>query len=153
MQFWEIVFDMKQKDRRCDCRSFLSCKSCRKYFFAFPCAPFKSLQLGVVLWCTVVSSFLVRPPNECFSTLYPTRLCHRKVIMCRHNKLFLPSCTLVSRPVGLFSAFHFLCTARKVESRWPRKLGGSKRPEVERVKDKWINVKTGKRKVLNVKKN
>lgn len=80
------------------------------------------------------SSFRVRTPNERFFPLlrHDTRLCRRKTIMYRHNKLFLPSSSCKPSFPGpprldLFSAFHFLCIANGKRKRGEERFLTKKR--------------------------
>lgn len=87
------------------------------------------------------SSFRVRTPNERFFPLlrHDTRLCRRKTIMYRHNKLFLPSssCKPSFPPrLDLFSAFHFLCIANRKRK---RKRGEIFDEEKEKVDERGVD--------------
>lgn len=102
-------------------------------FFLFPNATSNGPR-PPVLWCPVFRlSVFVRLTSAFFPLLrHDTRLCRRKTIMYRHNKLFLPSSSCKPSFPGpprldLFSAFHFLCIANGKRKRGEERLLTKKR--------------------------
>lgn len=126
-----------------DCRSFER----GKFIFFLSFSLSLSLQRNVQ-WSSTTrplmsrfSSFRVRTPNERFFPLlrHDTRLCRRKTIMYRHNKLFLPSssCKPSFPPrLDLFSALHFLCIANRKRK---RKRGEIFDEEKEKVDERGVD--------------
>lgn len=102
-------------------------------FFLFPNATSNGPR-PPVLWCPVFRlSVFVRLTSAFFPLLrHDTRLCRRKTIMYRHNKLFLPSSSCKPSFPGpprldLFSAFHFLCIANGKRKRGEERFLTKKR--------------------------
>lgn len=104
-------------------------------FIFFLSFPQRNVQWSsTVLWCPVFRlSVFVRLTSAFFPLLrHDTRLCRRKTIMYRHNKLFLPSSSCKPSFPGpprldLFSAFHFLCIANGKRKRGEERLLTKKR--------------------------